>query len=84
MLELKRIEEIAENIARLLPAGAGQIHAEVRNEVRNNVRLVLEAAFARMNLVTREEFDAQTAMLKKTREKLEELEHIVANLEEQS
>lgn len=77
MVELKKIEEIAENIAQLL-AGTGQ----VRTEVRNNVRLVLDAAFARMNLVTREEFDAQAALLRRTREKLEELEGIVANLEE--
>ena len=45
------------------------------------MRLVLESAFARMNLVTREEFDAQTLLLRRTREKLEELERLVAEME---
>lgn len=77
LIELKKVEEIAGNIARLLPAGGGLL----REEIRSNIRLVLESAFARMNLVTREEFDAQTALLHRTREKLEELERIVAEME---
>lgn len=77
LIELRKIEEIAGNIARVLPAGNDQI----RTEIRNNVRLVLESAFARMNLVTREEFDAQAMLLRRTREKLEELEKLVAEME---
>ena len=53
----------------------------MREEVRDNVRIVLESAFARMNLVTREEFDAQALLLRRTREKLDELERLVAELE---
>ena len=79
MIELKKIEEIVESIAKVLPAGTEQVRAEVRD----NVRLVIEATFARMNLVTREEFDAQTALLRRTREKLEELEAVVATLEQE-
>jgi BMFP domain-containing protein YqiC len=78
LIELKKVEDMVEKIARVLPSGSG----EVRTEVRNNVRLVLESAFARMNLVTREEFDAQAALLRRTREKLEELERIVAEMED--
>jgi len=78
LIELKKVEDLVENIARVLPRGSGQ----VRTEVRNNVRLVLESAFARMNLVTREEFDAQTALLHRTREKLDELERIVTEMED--
>lgn len=77
MIELKKIEELVDGIARVLPAGSEQL----REEVRGNVRLVLESAFARMNLVTREEFDAQTLLLRRTREKLEELERQVAEIE---
>lgn len=77
MIELKKIEELVDGIAKVLPAGGAQL----REEVRDNVRIVLESAFARMNLVTREEFDAQTLLLRRTREKLEELERIVAELE---
>lgn len=77
MIELKKIEELVDGIAKVLPAGGTQL----REEVRDNVRIVLESAFARMNLVTREEFDAQTLLLRRTREKLEELERLVAELE---
>ena len=79
LIELKKIEEIVDSIAKVLPAGTEQVRAEVRD----NVRLVIESTFARMNLVTREEFDAQTTLLRRTREKLDELEIIVATLEEE-
>jgi len=42
---------------------------------------VLESGLQSMNLVTREEFDVQSAVLLKTREKLEALEQQVAELE---
>jgi len=77
LIELKKIEELVDSIAKVLPAGGTQL----REEVRDNVRIVLESAFARMNLVTREEFDAQTLLLRRTREKLEELERLVAEME---
>lgn len=78
MIELKKIEEIVETIARGLPEGTEQ----VRNEIRGNIRVVLESTFARMNLVTREEFDAQALVLRRTREKLDRLERIITEMEE--
>ncbi len=77
MIELRKIEEIVENVAKVLPVGTEKL----RNEIRENVRVILESSFERMNLVTREEFDAQTALLRRTREKLDELEAVVAALE---
>ena len=65
------------NVAKVLPVGTEKL----REEIRENVRVILESSFERMNLVTREEFDAQTALLRRTREKLDELEAIVATLE---
>ena len=78
MIDLKKLEGLVDNIARLLPAG-GEV---VGNEVRDNIRVALEASFTRMNLVTREEFDAQTALLRRTREKVDELERAIAALED--
>jgi BMFP domain-containing protein YqiC len=78
LIDLKKIEEIVESIAKGLPEGTDHI----RGEIRDNVRIALESTFARMNLVTREEFDAQTLVLRRTREKLEELERTVAKMEE--
>lgn len=77
MIDISKIEEIAEQVRRVLPQGA----QELQKEIKANVRLVLESAFARMDLVTREEFDAQSALLARTRAKLEELEQALAKLE---
>lgn len=77
MLNLKAVEELAERISSVLPADARVL----REEFRGNVRALLEATFARMDLVTREEFDAQTAVLRRTREKLEGLEQRLEELE---
>jgi len=56
----------------------------MRTEVKENIKLVLESSFARMNLVTREEFDAQAALLRRTREKLDKLEEMIAAMEKQA
>ena len=50
-------------------------------DLERNVRTMLGAAFARLDLVSREEFDIQRAVLLRTREKLEALEKTVAALE---
>jgi BMFP domain-containing protein YqiC len=77
LIDLRKIEDLVERISKVLPPGAN----ELRTEVRENIKLVLESSFARMNLVTREEFDAQSALLRRTREKLDELEQLIASLE---
>jgi BMFP domain-containing protein YqiC len=53
-------------------------------DVEKNLRAVLQGAFAKLDLVTREEFDIQQAVLLRTREKLEALEARVARLEAQT
>jgi BMFP domain-containing protein YqiC len=71
------IERILEQLAVLAPATNGA--------AREEVRALLNASFAsllsRMNLVSREEFDAQSALLARTREKLQALESRLAELE---
>jgi len=47
---------------------------------KRELHIALQAALARFELVTREEFDAQTAVLQRTREKLEQLERDIAKL----
>jgi hypothetical protein len=53
------------------------------DEVRQQIRVAAQAAFERMDLVNREEFDAQRAVLLRSREKLEALERQVSELEKQ-
>jgi BMFP domain-containing protein YqiC len=51
-------------------------------DVERNVRAMMSQGFSKLDLVTREEFDAQTQVLVRTRQRLEELERRVAELEQ--
>ncbi len=52
-------------------------------DIERNMRALLTQGFAKLDLVTREEFDVQAQVLARTREKLTELEARVAELEAQ-
>ena len=78
MIDPKTLDGLVAKIAEGLPAGIGQVH----EDLRNNVQAALSAALTRMNLVSREEFDVQSAVLARTREKLTALEAKVGELEE--
>ena len=78
IFDIRHLEAVAERISALLPEDPKVL----RDEFRANLRPVLEAALRRMDLVTREEFDAQTRVLARTREKLEALERQIAALEQ--
>ena len=56
---------------------------ELGADVRRQVRAAAQSAFEKMDFVSREEFDAQKAVLLRTREKLETLEQQMAELERQ-
>jgi len=70
MLDLRMIDELTRKLGEALPPGVNQ----ARDEVERRFRSVLTGAFERMNLVSREEFDAQCRVLEETRAKLAELE----------
>ncbi len=70
-------DELSQRLMSLLPPGVEAL----TEDVKKNLRAVLSSALARMDLVTREEFDAQSALLNRTRVKLEALEKQVAALE---
>jgi ubiquinone biosynthesis accessory factor UbiK len=63
------LNDLARRLAESLPASLQQ----ARSDLERNFRAVLEAGLRRMDLVSREEFEAQSALLKRTRERLEEL-----------
>jgi BMFP domain-containing protein YqiC len=60
---------------------AALIASSPAKDVERNVKALMSGAFARMDLVTREEFDVQAKVLARTREKLADLERRVAELE---
>lgn len=53
-------------------------------DIENNIHALIKGAFTKMELVSREEFDVQAAVLRNTREKLEALEVKLAELEEKT
>jgi BMFP domain-containing protein YqiC len=64
------LEELTRRISSLIPGDVKHMQEDIENNVRN----LLQTTLAKMNLVTREEFDVQSAVLQRTREKLEQLE----------
>jgi len=70
MIDLRMIDELTLKLGESLPTGL----AQAKEEAETHFHAVLTAAFERMNLVTREEYDAQCAVLARTREKLGDLE----------
>lgn len=78
MIDISRIDELAKRLADALPPGARQ----VREEAEAQFRQLLKRAFKQMDLVTREEFDAQNAVLERAMVKLESLQRQLDALEE--
>jgi BMFP domain-containing protein YqiC len=64
------IEDLARKLAEAVPEGL----RSMRKDLEENFRSVLQAGLGKLDLVTREEFEVQEAVLARTREKLEELE----------
>jgi ubiquinone biosynthesis accessory factor UbiK len=73
-LNAKTLEELAARIGKTVESSPAR-------DIEKNVRAALQGGMARLDLVTREEFDTQARVLAKTREKLEQLETRVAELE---
>ena len=74
IVENKTIDDISRRIDELIANTPVE-------DVQKNLRALLSAWFARLDLVTREEFDVQQAVLQRTREKLSQMEARVAELE---
>lgn len=77
MFDPKQLDEFAQRLAAALPEGIKTL----QEDLGRNLRGSLEAGLTRLDLVNREEFDVQSAVLTRTREKLSRLEAQVAELE---
>ena len=71
------IDQLARRLAESLPQGMKAL----RTDIEQNFRSILDSGLARLDLVTREEFDVQEAVLARTRAKLDALEKRLADLE---
>jgi BMFP domain-containing protein YqiC len=77
MLQNKVFEEMSSKISALLAQSPAK-------DLEKNLRALLSATFARLDLATREEFDVQATLLARSREKISELEKRVAELEQRT
>jgi BMFP domain-containing protein YqiC len=76
---LDQLDNLAKRLSSLIPEPLQATQQDVESSLRSG----LESGLRKMNLVTREEFDVQNAVLLRTREKLEALEKRISELEAQ-
>ncbi len=81
MLDPKKCQQVIDDLAKKLADAVPSGVLHVKRDVEQTFKAILQSAFAKLDLVTREEFDVQVAVLAKTRSKLEALERTVAELE---
>ena len=77
MFDPKFFDEMAQRMAAAVPGAR-----DLQQDLEKNFRALLQSAFAKMNLVTREEFDVQSDVLARTRAKVQALERQIGLLEE--
>ncbi|WP_115720477.1 ubiquinone biosynthesis accessory factor UbiK [Gallaecimonas mangrovi] len=80
MINTQKLEELAKQITNAMPPGVKAFS----DEVESRVKQVLQAQLMKLDLVSRDEFDVQSRVLLKTREKLDALEARVEALEKDS
>ena len=78
MLDKNTLDSLAQRLAEALPS---DLHA-LKGDMEKTFHGVLRSALSSLDLVSRDEFDAQSAVLARTREKLEQLSVQVAELEQ--
>lgn len=78
MFDPKKLEEIAKQVSDAIPTGVKNFGEEVDRKIKQ----VLQSQLGKLDMVNREEFDVQTHVLLRTREKLAEMEVKLNELEE--
>ena len=78
-MDPKILDEMARKLADSMPGGI----KVMQSDLEKNARAVLESILSKMNLVSREEFDIQAAVLARSRAKIDALEKQIAELERQ-
>ena len=73
----RSLDELARKLADSVPPGL----TALKNDLEQNFKAVLQGGLAKLDLVTRQEFDIQAGVLRRSRERLEELERRIAALE---
>ncbi len=79
MFDAKSLDDIANRLANVIPPSFNHL----KDDMEKNFHAILQSALSRLDLVSREEFEVQKAVLTKTRQKLETLEQRVTEIEQQ-
>ena len=74
MIDSKVLDDIGSKLSALFAQSPAK-------DLEKNVKALMAGAFAKLDLVTREEFEVQRQVLARTRERLEQLEARIAELE---
>ena len=83
-IDLAHIDELARRLSSLVPTGLrGHATGELREELQQNFKSVLQTGLGKLDLVTRDEFDVQRAVLLRTRDKVNELQRAIDQIEAQ-
>ncbi len=80
MIDPQKLDDLVRQLGATLPPEFESFEQEIKKQFK----AVLEAAFQKLDLVSREEFDIQVKVLQKTRAQLDELQEQLANLERQN
>jgi len=78
MIDTQSLNDLANKLSSALPDSVKTL----KSDVDNNIKAVLENSLRQMNLVSREEFDVQAALLERTQQKLEQLEKQLETIEQ--
>ena len=76
-MDPRSLDDLARRLSAAVPPGL----VALRNDLEANFKAILQAGIAKLDLVSRQEFDVQAGVLRRTREKLEALEARVVALE---
>jgi ubiquinone biosynthesis accessory factor UbiK len=77
VIDPKTLDDFAKRLSEVVPQSARDLHLDIEK----NLRAVITSTFNKLNLVTREEFEIQQNVLLRTRNKVENLEQQIIELE---
>jgi hypothetical protein len=79
MIQAQDLDNLVNKLAQLLPMA----DSKMSQDIKKNIRALLDSSFQKMDLVSREEYEVQKALLARTQERLAELQNRIEQLESQ-
>lgn len=77
MIQAQDLDNLVNKLSQLLPMG----DTPMTQDIKKNIRALLDSSIQKMDLVSREEYEVQKALLARTQERLQELQKRIETLE---